>query len=198
MSITERDLELAKYISEYGFSTADILNKVFFNDKLDGINICRRRLRELKKFKYIKTYIDEETNRNVYMPFESNVKPISAHSMALLNLVASLQSLGCKIEEFKKERSWNDGRIRSDGFIIFTIKNRKYIFFIEIQIANHNHNLEKYDQLFKSNEVQNYLKKDFFPRVLFISDREYKNINLIHTKVVCLNMKLDGLATIFF
>jgi hypothetical protein len=45
--------------------------------------------------------------------------------------------------------------------------------------------------------LQQYLgKADYFPRVMLISDRNYKDIKLEHTKIVTLNTKLDSFASI--
>lgn len=195
--ITDRDKEIVKHCERYGFITLEQTQKCFIPDKNCSYQIASRRLLQIRNAGYINVLRDKATNCNVYVYKDYKNKPPSAHRIKVLDVYAELIKHGCKIVNFEIEKFWHNGKIRSDGFAIFTFKDRRYHFFIEVQMANNYHNLEKYDQLYKTGEVQSYLHKDHFPRVLFISDTDYDDFNLRYTKVVQLGLDLSQFATIF-
>lgn len=201
---TDRDNDIVRHLEEYKYATIGQLVKIFFKEQQYAYDICRRRLGKIKHLGYIKCVRDVATNKYIYMINEDKIKPPSQHRMILLDIYAELKYMGMDIEVFDIERPWMDGKIRSDGFMIFKLdhddptKRRKYVFFIEVQTSNNPHNLQKYDQLYESKEVQRLVgsKDDYFPRVLLVSDRTYGDLKLKYTKVITLNTKLDSFATI--
>lgn len=202
--IVDRDREIIKHIEKYGFITLDQTQKCFMPNNNCSYKIASRRLKEIYKAGFINVFRDRATNCNVYVYKHYKGKIPSMHKIKLLDVYAELKRQGgCNILEFETEKFWNDGKIRSDGFVVFSIKNVRYYYFIEIQIANVYHNLEKYDVLYQTGEVQAYLKdkyntKDnYFPRILFISDTNYGHIYLTSTKVVQLDLNFSNFATIF-
>jgi hypothetical protein len=201
--LTERDNEIIKHLEIYKYATIEQLEKIFFKNQQYSYNICRRRLSKIRELGYIKCFRDISTNKFIYMINEEKIKPPALHRIILLDVYAELIYLGFEVEVFDIERPWMDGKIRSDGFTVFKMDNddpskrRKYVFFIEVHTSHNPNNLFKYDVLYKSNEVQQYLgKADYFPRVMLISDRNYKDIQLEHTKIVTLNTKLDSFASV--
>jgi len=194
--ITDRDKLIISYLEKYRYATIEQLEKMFFKEQQYSYNIVRKRLGEIRKAGYIKIHRDIETNKNIYIWNEDRIKPPSWHRIILLNVLTEMVSQGYKVEIFKIEKEWMDRKIRSDGFVVFTIGTRRYHFFIEVQISNNPNNLEKYDILYKTNEVQKYLGKDFFPRVLLISDAEYNFSNLKHTSIIQLDTKLNKFSSI--
>lgn len=190
--ITERDNKIIKeWFEPYRYATIEQIEKAFLRNQKYSYNIARRRLKEMELAELIKPYHDVTTNSNIYILNDSKIKPPSLHRMITLDILAELKYSGFNIEFFKIEMPWLDGKIVSDAFIIFTVKNSRYYFFIEVQLANNWHRLEKYDTLFESGEVQKLLKKNHFPRILFISDTEYKTLHIKSTEIVHLNTNLD-------
>lgn len=196
--ITDRDMSMATHIERFSFATIEQISKIFFKEQQYRYNLARRRLIRLKEAGYIKIFRDIATNRNIYVWNDAKSKIPSLQRLKILDIYAEMLYNGFNIEHFEVEKFWCDGKIRSDVFTIFVVKNRRYHFFIEVQLSNHHHNLEKYDKLYETGEVQKYLQKDFFPRVLLVSNTNYSNIELKHTSVVQLNTNLDLFATILF
>ena len=91
-----------------------------------------------------------------------------------------------------------DGKVRSDAFIVVDILDKRYRFFLEVHISNNKHNLDKYSKLYETREVQGYISSNKYPRVLLITDRSYKNLDCIqNVDVVRVDTNLDGLIKAF-
>ena len=152
----------------------------------------------MKEANYLKIHRDVVTNKNIYIYLddEKKLNPPSQHRILILDVLAELEYNGFTVENFEIEKEWLEGKVKSDGFVIFRIGNRRYYYFIEVQLSNHHHNLEKYDMLYESMEVQQYIGKNIFPRIMFISDRHYSDMEIKNTDVVTLNTKLDTFASI--
>lgn len=190
--ITDRDNEIIKHLEEYKYCTIKQIEKTFFRHQDYSYNIASRRLKEIYKAGYIKIYRDEAMNRNVYVLKDDKVKPPSMHRILLLDIFAEMKYSGFDIECFKIEKWWMDGKIKSDAFTIFTVDKRRYHLFVEVHISNNPYNLEKYDTLYDSGDVQKFLNKDFFPKkILLVSYWQPENTKLNHCKVIHLNPKLD-------
>lgn len=194
--IVDRDIDIYnKHFSKYKYGTIKQIEKIFFKEQENGYNIASRRLKELDKAKFIKTYHDDVRNRNIYVLNEDKIKLPSLHRMILLDTLAEL-NYSYNVELFEIEREWNDGKIRSDGFTIFTVGTRRYHFFIEVHLSNNYPNLEKYDTLFESGDVQKYLNKDHFPRILFVSDSSGYQVK--HAQVIQIDTMLKNFSSILF
>lgn len=200
MSITDNDYKIIRHLEKYKYATISHLEKIFYREQQYSYNIVRKRLNEIEKAKYIKKpYKDPESGRNVYIYNDDKIKPPNRHRLIVLDVLAEMIYCGFGVEQFEVEKQWCDGKYRSDAFVIFTIpdgfnstKKRRYHMFIEVQLSNNYHHLEKYDELFKTNAVQNYLKKDHFPsKILLISDTDYSMIELRHSQVIQLDTKLN-------
>jgi hypothetical protein len=199
MSITDNDYKIIRFLEKYKFATISHLEKTFYREQQYSYNIVRRRLAEIEKSNYIKKpYTDPESKRNVYIYNDDKIKPPNKHRLIVLDILAEMRYNGFDVEQFEIEKMWCDGKYRSDAFTVFTIpdpwdikKKRRYNLFIEVQLSNNYHHLNKYDELFETNDVQNYLKRDFFPnRILLVSDKEYPKIELKHAQVIQLDTKL--------
>lgn len=200
MSITNHDYDIIRHLEKYKYATISHLEKTFYREQQYSYNIVRKRLSEIEKCKYIKKpYTDPESKRNVYIYNDEKIKPPNKHRLIVLDILAEMNYNGFSIEEYNIEKHWCDGKYRSDAFAVFTTpdpwdrkKKRKYHFFIEVQLSNNYHNLEKYDELYKTFEVQKYLDRDFYPnRILLVSDKEYPKIELKHSQVIQLDTKLN-------
>lgn len=198
--ITDRDRRILKYMETYKYATLEQIRKVFFKEQKNGYNIARRRMGEMRKANYLKVDRNIENNKLVYMWNEKDIKMPSRHRLILLDVLANLHYLGFNVQLFEIEKYWHNGKIRSDGFTVFTLNNvnvkNRYHYFIEIHTSNNNYNLQKYDLLYETGEVQRYLGRNIFPRVMLVTDYIPRDMQLQHTKVVTLNTKLDEFATV--
>jgi hypothetical protein len=201
--ITDRDVMIVRdWFELYKYSDIRMIEKVFLKGKQYSYNIARKRLLEMLKAGYIKVERNSVTNKNLYTLNEKDIKPPSEHKMIILSVLAEMKYMGFQIEHFEVEKHWvhDKGKmVYSDGFVIFTMDNRRYHYFIEVHRSNNINNLEKYDSLYDSGIVQKWYEengynKDFYPkRILLISDREFKKeIELKHCQVIQLNSKLEN------
>jgi hypothetical protein len=201
--ITDRDVMIVRdWFELYKYSDIRMIEKVFLKGKQYSYNIARKRLLEMLKAGYIKVERNSVTNKNLYTLNEKDIKPPSEHKMIILSVLAEMKYMGFQIEHFEVEKHWvhDKGKmVYSDGFVIFTMDNRRYHYFIEVHRSNNINNLEKYDSLYDSGIVQKWYEengynKDFYPkRILLISDREFKKeIELKHCQVVQIDEKLSN------
>jgi hypothetical protein len=175
----------------YKYATIRQLEKIFFKDVQYSYNVCRRRLGAIADLDYIKVMHDKFLHKNIYMWNDKKVNAPSYHRIILLDLLAEIQYSGYKLEKFDVEKEWGNGDIRSDAFVQFAAINlakpdsgKRIYLFVEVQTSNNKLNLDKYDKLFETGEVQSYIGKSHYPRVLLISDRQYSNVKLKHTEVL--------------
>lgn len=196
--ITDRDNEMLKHMKFFGFLNLRQAQKIFFPEADCSYQIASRRLLALKHAGFVEVGRDEYSNQNIYIPKGEKAKFPSQHRIKVLDVYAQLKHDNCcKVKKFEIEKFWDNGNVRSDGFVIFSINNILYRFFIEVQLSNNEHNLKKYDKLFKTGEVQTYINDSKFPRVLLISDTDYGNIHLQHTEVIQLKTNLQDIAKIY-
>ena len=205
--MTEKDNTIIKtWFEPYKFATVNILEKVYYKHQSYSYNILIKRLHEMIKEDYIKAFKDESSNRTIYIYNQSKIKLPNQHRLILLTLLSELKYLGFNVERFEIEKEWCEGKFRSDALLQFTVDNlgedkgKRCYFFVEVQLSNNFHNLNKYDELFESGEVQKYLgkDKDYYPKILLVSDRHYSNIKFKHPqiKVLQIDTDLNSLASI--
>lgn len=198
--ITKRDKEILNYMCEYKYATIKQLEKIFFKEQQYSYNIARRRMERLVQAGYVKTHKLDASGKLVYIlnDTEEKINPPSLHRLLVLDVLAELHYLGMDVQEFTVEKSWMDGKVRSDAFIVVDILDRRYRFFLEVHISNNKHNLDKYSKLYETGEVQGYISSNKYPRVLLITDRSYKNLDCIeNVDVVRVDTDLDGLVKAF-
>lgn len=197
--ITDRDRLIISHLEKYKYATIDQLQKIFFKQQNNSYNLARRRMAQIIKAGYAASIRDVETNKIIYMYNEKGVKPPLRHRIITLDVLANIHREDFGVVEFEVEKAWMDGKIRSDAFAIFTlitdnVKNR-YHYFIEVHLSKNDCNLEKYDKLYETREVQRYLGKDIFPRILLITDMDV-GYNCKNTEVIKLNTNLEKFASI--
>lgn len=198
--ITKRDKAILNYMCEYKYATIKQLEKIFFKEQQYSYNIARRRMERLVQAGYVKTHKLDTNGKIVYIlnDSEEKINPPSLHRLLVLDVLAELHYLGMDVQEFCVEKSWMDGQVRSDAFIVVDILDRRYRFFVEVHISNNKHNLDKYSKLYETGEVQGYISSNKYPRVLLITDRSYKNLDCIeNVDVVRVDTDLDGLVKAF-
>lgn len=199
--ITDRDRKIILHLEKYKFATIEQLEKIFFKHQKNSYNIARRRMAEIRNAGYAKSVRDIETNKVIYIYDDGKGKLIvpDRHRLIVLDVLANLHHQGFNVQKFEIEKVWQDGKIRSDAFTVFTIDNEnaknRYQYFVEVHLSNNECNLEKYDRLYETKEVQDYLGRDVYPRILLVTDRA-SGYGIEHSKIVRLNTKLEEFATI--
>jgi hypothetical protein len=197
--VTDRDNDITKHFEKYHYATIAQIERLFFREVDSSYVIANRRLKRLAKAGFIKPLYDDATNKLVYKlsTKDEKIPDPGLHRILVLDVYAELAYLGYDIETFSVEKWWAGGKYRSDGFVIFKVGNRRYRFFVEVQLANHDPNIPKYDELYKTGEVTKELHTDYYPDVLLVADREYKqDFNLQFSKVIQVNTKLTQLSKI--
>lgn len=192
MAFTEKDNRIVKeWFEPYHHAWIKHIEKVFYRDNIYSYDQARNRLKAIMNEGYIKINHDVTTNRNIYMLDKSKINMPTMHRMIALDVLAELHYNSFKVEHFSTDHHWMNSKIQSDAFMVFTVGNLgRFHYFVEVQRANHDPNLEKYDILRESGEVQDFLGKQLFPRILYISDRQTKDLKVKSTKVVQLDSKL--------
>lgn len=197
--MTNRDNDITIHFENYWYGTISQIEKLFFSDIDSSYVIANRRLAKIVKAGFIRPLFDEATHKVVYK-LNDKTKKIpdpELHRILVLNVYAELAYYGYEIEYFKAEKRWCDGKFRSDGVIVFKVNGRRYRYFIEVQLANHDPNLPKYDDLYITGEVAKELHSEYYPDVLLVSDRNYKTeFNLKFAKVIQVDTKLHQLSKI--
>lgn len=184
-------------MEQYHYANSDIIAKMFFRHIKFNQNLARKRMSEVEKAGYIVKIDNVETNSLIYMWKDKNVKPPSRHRMIILEIMAELNYLGYTVDAYEIEKEWSNGQIRSDAFLIFTVNGRRYYYFVEVHLSNNPPNLSKYDTLYKTLEVQNFIGKDVYPRILFVCDKQFTH-TINYSKIFQVNANLDKLSTILF
>lgn len=182
--ITPRDKLIFKFIEEFGGITINQCANMFFNNSTKPYDVARKRLRKLYDMKCFKYFNNLVTSERVYY-FNKKLTP---HAVFLLDVYAKFISKGATILEFKKEDRWLDGKVRVDGFITYEYNSLKRIACIEIDVF-HETNMDKYDILYQSNEIQN-VYNGVFPLIIVVGDDTREHINENYDSVF-LNYRLD-------
>lgn len=199
--ITERDIKVLKHIEKYGFITIQQTKDMFYNTA-SGYDMARRRLNKLVASNYLKVSRNTDTNEKIF--YEGNYKEIKLHRMLLMNYYSKLVNNKVKIIHFEKEKYWNHGEIKSDGFCIFEFGDYLFYQLIEVCVSNNDQNLNKYEKIYDSNEIQNTCKsiadksEVMFPRLIVIDKVKHKKpIELPRIDTVVLNFELSDVGKVF-
>lgn len=195
------DKEILKYIEDVDFCTAKHIAKIFYKYANQGEAIARRRLKRMCDAGYLKVQkLDKYSNTNLYI-FDNiknkSFRP-SMHKLLLLNYYSELIYNGADIIYFKKEQSWMDRKIISDGFCVFKFNNKIYYNLIEVVVNHNDDNFKKYDKLYNSNEVQQ-ICEGMFPNLILIDNINHKKpIELENNiKIIKLDFELNEFPRIF-
>lgn len=170
---TQKTRDVLNFIKENGFITASICSKVFYKNNKYGINQARNMLNKLVDNKDLISSKQEFGKQLIY---QDKKKTISDHNYYIVNLYSEIFNLVTRVDYFKIDERWLDGKRRCDAHIIFTniINGEEYTkgFFIEFD-KFHKTDKGKYDEIYESNEVQDWYKSKFgeelFPDVLIIN-----------------------------
>jgi hypothetical protein len=190
--LVQRDRDILNFVYDNGGITIYQCAKMFFNDSKHSYTLARKRLKKIYEMGLLKYTTHKLSNERVYCMD----KKLGDHAIFLLNVYATFVESGCKILEFNKEPRWMvsdehpQGKYRSDGFFKVEYNGKKRIYCVEIDIT-HPTNVEKYEDIFNSKEIQN--KYGGFPMIIVVGETlvpyHSKNFDCAY-----LDFKLNGFA----
>lgn len=183
--LTQRDRGILRFIEEFGGITIYQCSKVFFTDAKHGYELARKRLKKMHEMKLLKYYTNNLTNERVYCT-DTKMTP---HNIYLIDLYATFIQQGAKILEHNfRQPTWLGGKYRSDGFLKIEYGGKKRIFCVEVDVT-HSTNMQKYEDIYASNEIQDIYGG--FPMIIVIGE----TINQYHSEnfdTAYLTYKLEG------
>jgi hypothetical protein len=196
--ITNNDKDLLRHVENYGFITIEQAYKMIYPKMNRGYEYARQRIQRLCKIeKRLKTINDTATKTKIFIDTDSKINKVSMHRIYTMNLYCCLVGMGAKIEEFKLEKEWNNGKVRSDAFCKFLMidGNNKIRFriLVETNTSNNKLNLSKYDDI--KDEIL-LACNNKLPRIALIDDRDHIDYNTKLYQVVKLNYKISNLSNL--
>lgn len=206
MYITDKDNNTLKFVEQYGSITVRQCAKLFYNNQSYSNQTANKKLNKLVKYGKLKVSRDISGNANVYY-FD---KKLSYHDLLVLDFYCELKALGVQIHYFKRNQSWQEGKHISDGFCCYSIGDKLFFNIIEV-VRFHQLDKDRYNTLYKSNEVQKFCSDlyktlggktelNIFPRIILIDEvthiDNYLYIN-DDIKVIQLDFKMNNFSNIF-
>lgn len=176
--ITDRDKQVLEFLRKFKVATTDTIADIFY----PSLRVAQRRLKILYENKALKRDREHFTSQFYY--YIQKPKQLR-HSILLTDFYRELNKIA-NIEFFESEFAIE--HVRADALAAYRIKNRGYIAFVEVQIANMPLDIEKYENLYRSELYKKYFP--VFPLIIAITD---KNIPKTDLKVIQLNEKLENL-----
>lgn len=130
--ITDRDKEIISYVEQYGFVTISQAYNMWFSDQTYGYDLARKRLNILVDTGRLKSNKSKHTNfTNIYY-IDKRYSNMSHHNILIMDVYSKITSFGGDIKYFKREQPWDDGKYRSDAYVIYTFEGYVYALFIEV------------------------------------------------------------------
>ena len=171
--ITNRDIEIKKFLEEVQVADTKTLSILFFNDKLRA---AQKRLKKLSDEKYIKCYRENMLEQDIFYIKKRSIN--WKHKIIFSQLLAKLKLE--EIEVLKYRTPYQIENVIADGLIVAMINNEPKIYFVEGE-RKKKFDLDKYVNLYYSRKW----KKVFpvFPSILLITDNNYKTdqaLNIIN------------------
>lgn len=168
--LTKRDKDIYNFISQYGSITIDQCSKIFMPNCKRKYEIACRRLKKLVECEFIKVGTIKYSHENVYYID----RKLSFHDLTVIQYCAELINLGAENLKLEAPKKWHDTLI-SDGFVYYELNGKQYINIIEVCFSNKNVKIKDYEELYKSNLIQNELGIE--PRLIIISEfhEKYKS-----------------------
>lgn len=194
--ITDRDRDIINFVNSIGFASIKNISDMFFTDCRYGYDLARKRLKKIYDCgRYIKKFINVETNEIVYIPIDSKVKNVSVHSMRVLEYVCKLKGLGCDITEVEFEPVF--GGIKPDAYISFKFNGYIYFELLEIQLRHDYVNISK----FKKEDTINAIldrTNDVYPKLVIVQDtkKDYNKDNDSDFEIVQLDLSMNDIAKV--
>lgn len=186
--LTNRDKSIYAFINQYGSITIDQCSKIFMQGNRRKYEIAARRLRRLVENQYIKMGKIMHTNENQY--YIDN--KLRYHDSLVIQYCAELINIGASNVKFERNKKWDTVNIISDGFIYFEINNKSYIHLIEVCLTNKDIKLDKYEQLYISNYIQNQYGIE--PKLIVVSVIEDLNQHSNIIPISCFDFNFNNIV----
>ena len=179
MIVTERDKKVLNFIEKFNVATTDTIQELFY----PSIRVAQHRLKLMYDNKLLKRERDHFTSQYYY--YLRKPRQLR-HSLLLTDFYREINRL-TKIELFEKELTIE--HVRADGLVAYKYKSKRYIAFIEVQIANTPLDVEKYEKLFKSGKYKKYFP--VFPLIYAITNKKipYTELKIIRVNEDMSNVK---------
>ena len=145
--ITDRDREIINFIDSIGFATIEQITGMFFTRTKTGYDIARRRLKTIKTHGYLKSIINNELKKIIYLPSHSPKKSIKLHELKILDYLVELHKLDCDLLEFELSPKFpnEESYVIPDLFVKFTFNGYIYYQIVEIQSRHDFVNIERFN-----------------------------------------------------
>ncbi|WP_125154475.1 hypothetical protein [Clostridium rectalis] len=203
---TDEDHKILQFVEEYGSITIKQCQNMFYNRQDKGYEMARRHLAKLTNYGKLKMAVRDFNcgGRNVYYIN----KKLNFHNLLTLDYYSNLIKHGAKIVYFKQEQPWLNNKYFSDAYCCYIIGNKVIFDIIEV-VRTKNIEVDKYIQIFNSNEAHDLSKYiynqlggenlELFPHLIVIDDVKHKKKLYINDdiKVIQLNFNLDNFTNIF-
>lgn len=147
--LTKRDREVLTWIEKYKSITVSQCTYLFFNNSYET---CRRRLKKLEEMNFLKSSPSVLLKSKIYF----NEKLLSEHDLFVIEFLKAIKLNNGEIIEFEMKPHYMENKIIPDGFIIFSYNNNVYFILLEVDLTHYTSNskMQKYEELFKTNELQ--------------------------------------------
>jgi hypothetical protein len=187
--LTQRDIQILKFVREYGAITINQAHKLYFNSRY-GKDLARKRLKKLCDMGELQSGTLDNSISNHRMYFKDKI--INTQKMLVLDLYSNLISNGVKVLELSTEVNLGDNS--PSGFIKARYKEIEKEMFVEIEITDRI-NYESYEHLkdcYVTNELHNK-----FPSIIAVSEN-YTRYCGEKLDVMYLNYKLNNFIEVIF
>jgi hypothetical protein len=179
--LVQRDLEMIDFINTFKVVSSKHIQQVF---KISP-TVANRRLKEVIKTNEVKRIRDNFTMNYLYY-----VEKPTKHKLIVTEFYSRLIN-NCEVIRFERECKLEN--IRPDVFCECKKNGYQYLMFIEVQLSNLEVDIKKYEDYFVSDQWRDTFK--IFPRIIIISDKEYKTSSLL--TIIQLGINFDGFNNIF-
>jgi hypothetical protein len=163
--LTVRDKQIINHIVDFKAASSHQIERLFFRGYSRSDIIARRRLASIVKLSEIKRIQDRYSKRYLYY---HGSKAQLYHKLYVAEFYTKLIEQGVEIVEFQREMYV--GNLRADAFTIFKYNGFKFHVCVEVQLCHEPLDTGKYEELARNKQYP----WPTFPRIVVISDREYK------------------------
>lgn len=126
--------------------------------------IAERKLNKLVKAKRLK--VDQtETKENIYY-FD---KKLSYHDLLINSFYIALHNTGATNIKLERQKTWLNGKLRSDALISYDFDKYTYYNILEICWSHKKVPIKEYEELFYSGEAHK-ICENTFPRIIIVDD----------------------------
>lgn len=187
MRITEKDKKINAHIEENGFATVKQIGELFFAESTFKSQQAQKRLKALIEYGYIKQYKAVNCSQNIYAASDK-FKRQTLHNIIAMDVIVKFMAMkSVKVLDYKREKTWSNGKVISDGFISVSYPGKEpgeiimQSFIIEVHQSNNKwkNTLEKYNNESVHKDIIKNTYEGSSPTILFIDSVSHKMDNII-------------------